>query len=169
MVLMCEDDPQEQLVRRYLQRCGHRTLEPTLRVRNASRETHGGNVDRVLSEFPRELEACRKRHVSHAKTQLIVVVDADDHSLAERRAQLNTNDGDPVVVLIPKRHIETWIRSALGETVNEHDSYKHPEPKKQDIREAGQRIHGWAHDNPAPTDTCVASLRVSLPEFRKMG
>ena len=169
MVLLCEDDPQEQLVRRYLERCGLRTFAPTLRVRNASREVHGGNVGWVLMEFPKEMDACRKRHAAHAKTRLIVVVDADQNTVADRRTQLQTNAGDPVVTLIPKRHIETWVRSCLGEPVNEIDSYKNPAPRKAEIKSAADQIHGWARGVPAPGPTCVDSLRASLSAFRTLG
>ena len=110
MVLLCEDDPQQQLVRRYLEKCGLRTSAPTLRIKNASREVHGGNVGWVLTQFPKEMEACRKRHATFAKTILIVIVDADEKAVAERRAQLPTAPSDPIVALIPKRHIETWIQ-----------------------------------------------------------
>ena len=168
-VLLCEDDLQEQIVRQYLTRCGHRTLEPTLRVRNASRAVYGGNVGWVLREFPREMEAWRRRHGAHAATLLIVVVDADEKTVVDRRAQLQTNAGDPIVALIPKRHIETWIRSASGQAVNEIDSYKHPAPGKRETKTAADHIYGWARGNPAPGATCVASLRVSLPEFRTLG
>lgn len=172
-VLLCEDDPQEQLVRSYLKRCGLNTEPPSFFPRNASREVHGGNVGWVLGQFRNELEACRRRHETHANTMLIVVVDADDNTVAVRRDHLNQLSQmvptDPIVVLIPKRHIETWIRSALGETVNENDSYKNPELKKSEIREAASEIHGWARANPAPSPTCVNSLRHSLPEWRKIG
>ena len=140
-----------------------------LKVRNASRAIYGGNIGWVLRVFPQEMEACRKRHEAHARTLLIVVVDADENSVLQRRAQLKTKAGDPVVVLIPKRHIETWIRSALGDAVNEIDSYKNPAAKKADIKAAAGQIHGWARNNPAPGTTCVDSLRVSLPEFRRLG
>jgi hypothetical protein len=115
------------------------------------------------------MEACRKRHAAHAKTLLIVIVDADQSTVADRRAQLQTNTGDPVVALIPKRHIETWIRSGLGQAVNEIDSYKNPAPKKADITAAANQIHGWARGNPVPGATCVDSLRASLPGFRTLG
>ena len=169
MVLLCEDDPQAQIVRRYLDQCGLRTVEPTLRVRNASREVHGGNVSWVLNQFPKEMEACRRRHAAHARTLLIVVVDADQGTVADRRAQLHTHAGDPVVVLIPKRHIETWIRSGLGQPVNEIDSYKNPAPEKAAIRAAAHQIHGWARGNPPPGPTCVDSLRAALPGFLTLG
>ena len=172
-ILLCEDDPQEQLVRRYLDKCGIRTQPPSLIARNASRTVQGGNVGWVLAEFRKELEACRRRHSTRANTLLVVVVDADDHTIDQRRAHLNEQGhiggADPLVVLIPKRHIETWIRSALDEPVNENDSYKHPEPRKADIRTAASQIHGWARGNPVPGPTCVDSLRVSLPEWRRIG
>jgi hypothetical protein len=172
VILLCEDDEQERLVRAYLKRCGLRTLPPSLRPINASRQVHGGNVTWVLNAFPKELEACRKRHAAHAKTLLIVVVDADDLPVTERRSQLNNPNevsvSDPVVVLIPKRHVETWIRAANNHVVNEIDDYKKPAPKKEEIREAANQIYGWARDNPKPGPTCVDSLRVSLPEWRKI-
>jgi hypothetical protein len=173
IILLCEDDPQEQLVRSYLKQCGLNTVPPGFFPRNASREVHGGNVGWVLNEFPRELEACRHRHENHANTLLIVIVDADDNTVAERRGHLNQKlqmtGADPIVVLIPKRHIETWIRCALGVVVDENTNYKKPEPKKTETRAAAGEIHGWARANPAPSATCVDSLRKSLSEWRKIG
>ncbi len=103
---------------------------------------------------------------------LIVVVDADENTVAGRRGHLNQQSQidahDPLVILIPRRHIETWIRAALGDAVNENDSYKKPEPKKSEIRAAGIQIHGWARENPLPGATCVDSLRIALPEWRKI-
>ena len=113
-ILLCEDDPHAQLVRSYMERCGLQTREPYLHPRIASREVHGGNVNWVLREFSKELHACRQRHLAHANTLLIVVVDADDLEVTDRRGQLRAespmSEIDPVVVLIPKRHVETWIR-----------------------------------------------------------
>lgn len=170
-VLLCEDDPQHQLVRSYLKKCGLNAKEPSLIPRVASREVHGGNVDWVIREFSRELTACMQRHV-RARTLLIVVVDADDFTISQRREHLVASDTAPaedmLVVLIPKRHIETWIRSALGNEVNEKDNYKRPAPKKSEIKEAAGRIHGWAHNEPEPGQECVDSLRSSLPEWRRI-
>jgi hypothetical protein len=171
-VLLCEDDPQEQLVRRYLEKCGHRTGPRDLIPRNASRSVQGGNVGWVLKQFPEELKFCRRRNV-RVRTRLIVVADADNFTVDERRGHLdpdgNLTDADPVMVLIPKRHIETWIRAALGQAVNELDDYKKPELGKSQIRDAASQIHGWARDNPVPAPTCVPSLRQALPEWRKIG
>jgi hypothetical protein len=172
MILLCEDDAQEQLVRFYLKKSGLDTTPPCFII-NASRKVHGGNVRWVLHEFPRQLEACRRRHATHARTLLIVVADADDHSVAERRSHLDGSigvfDTDLLVVLIPRRHVETWIRAALGHEVNETDDYKHPTIKRDHIRAAANQIHGWARDNPEPGPTCVDSLRASLTQWRKIG
>ena len=141
--------------------------------RNASREVHGGNVTWVLREFQRELEACRKRHAARANTLLIVVVDADNFEVVDRRGHLKADPPvsptDPLVVLIPRRHIETWIRSATNQAVNETDDFKNPEPKKSEIRDAAITIHGWARHIPPPGATCVASQSSSFPMWRKIG
>ena len=155
-----------------LKKCGLDTVPPSFLPRNASREVQGGNVGWVLREFPRELEACRRRQAAHANTLLIVVVDADDFTVEERRGHLNPANGlsaaDPLVILIPKRHVETWIRAALNQDVNETDGYKNPTPEKSEIRAAANQIHRWARGNPMPGPTCTDSLRVSLPEWRKI-
>jgi len=170
---LCEDDPQERLVRFYMHQCGLKTNPPYILPLNASREVHGGNVTWVIREFPRQLEACRKRHTTNANTLLIVVVDADHKEVEHRGAELVCDPpvkaGDPLVVLIPRRHIETWIRSALGITVDETSDYKKPDPTKSDVRSAASTIHGWARATPKPISTCVPSLRMALPEWRKIG
>lgn len=163
---------QEQFVRGYLKACGLNTAPPVFYPRNASRAVRGGNVDWVLREFCQELLACRRRHAAHARTLLIVVVDADNNTVMQRRNHLAKDcqvlDADPLVVLIPKRHIETWVRASIGEAVNENDSYKHPEATKQEVREAANQVHGWVHDNPPPGPTCTDSLRASFLEWRRI-
>lgn len=160
-------------MRAYLRACGRSGAEPDIRVRNASRTVHGGNVGWVLREFAREVRACRQRQSTRAASMLIVVVDADQHLVEERRQQLLVEppigDSDPVVVLIPKRHIETWIRAALGGRVDELADYKRPVPKKAEVRGAAGTIHDWARNAPPQQSTCVPSLREALPHWRQIG
>ncbi len=178
IVLLCEDRLQASLVRAYMRRCGLQTKEPLLMPLVASERASGGNVNWVLREFPRQFRACRQRH-THARTLLIVVVDADEGSVDQRHSDLNsalegarmtpTNPSDPIVILVPKRHIETWIRAANGSDANETDNYKFPPPGQEQVRGAAQRIQGWARDNPAPDENLLPSLKRSLPEWRKIG
>jgi hypothetical protein len=167
-ILLCEDDAHSKLVRAYFRKCG---ISDRLVVdRVASRLAQGGNIGWVLREFDRQLLACRQRQ---AQTLLIVVIDADDHTVEERRRELNQRsefrDNDPLVILIPRRHIETWIRSALNEAVNEDDDYKRPAVTKDEFRNAAGQIHGWARNQPEPGPTCIPSLRSALPAWRQIG
>jgi hypothetical protein len=172
-ILLCEDDAHSSLVIAYLRQCGLNTNPPCVRIRNASREVRGGNIAWVLQEFPKELHACRKRHATHARTLLIVVADADNFSVDDRRSHLESDPpvstADPLVVLIPKRHVETWIRNALGQSVNQDDDYKKPVLKKDEFRVAAKQIYDWARDTPVPGQKVVPSLLQSLPEWRKIG
>ncbi len=142
----------------------------------ASREQQGGNCRWVLDRFPIELHACRKRH---AKTQLIVVIDADFMTVDERLTELKEKVGEakleklepsePVVFLIPKRNIETWILALNEEEVFEDEDYK-KKSKATDrsvINSAAAKLHDLIL-NKAPDHNCIASLRSSLPEWQKI-
>ncbi len=140
--------------------CGLRTKEPSLNPVIASERAHGGNVHWVLREFPRQSKACRQRS-TRARTLLIVVIDADDNTIEERCRQLNNalqHDGleplgssDPLAVLIPKRHIETWIRAATVGGVNENDDYKKPSPTGEVyVKQRSEYTHG---QGTAPSQT----------------
>jgi hypothetical protein len=174
-ILLCEDATQERLARAYLKRCGHTSQ---LRAIVASR-THGGNVGWVLDRFPAELYACRQRN-KRAKTLLIVIIDADHFSVDDRRRELSnrlTSTGhealgadDPVAVLIPKRNIETWVCVLLGANVTEEEDCKsRASPKKESILNAAATLYAWSRQNASVAHHCVPSLKLALPEWRKIG
>ena len=172
-ILLCEDEVHKRLVTAYMKQCGLPTKRPYLIPKVAS--DVGGNDVWVIREFARELEACRKRH---AKTLLIVVLDADKHTVAERRShldgQLNPTQkiapADPLALLIPRRQIETWIRALLGESVTEEQNCKAWKwPAEAHYRRAAETAYQWARPNATPGPTCVDSLRQALPEWRKIG
>jgi hypothetical protein len=83
---------------------------------------------------------------------------------------------DPVALLIPRRHVETWICSLIGRTVTEEDDCKDwDRPTRDEIRQAANTTYEWARDNaaganlrPVATDRssrvakdCVSQDRVS--------
>ena len=72
------------------------------------------------------------------------------------------------MVLIPKRHVETWIRALLGNEVDEVTGYKKPKPTHAEISNATSTLHEWTRLNAVPAATCPASLAESLPEWRKI-
>ncbi len=178
-ILLCEDELHERLVREYMKRCRLPTHPPYLVPLVASRLQRGGNVHWVLQRFPEELHACRQRQ-KKAETLLIVVIDADQFTVDERRRQLDERlrqEGyeplrrtDPVVLLIPRRHVETWLHSLLGETLTEEENCKdRDKPTKDAIRQAADTAYEWARENAPLGPSCVPSLRESLPGWRKIG
>jgi hypothetical protein len=179
-ILLCEDDEHERLIKAYLKRCGLRFQSPNVKSLVACREQQGGNDAWVLNRFPKELHACRQRQKRKGKTLLIVLIDADKYSVDDRRRQLLERaksagleqfaENEPVALLIPKRHIETWIRALLSETVTEEQDCKtwHV-PTREEIRQAAQTLYEWSRPKATPGPSCVQSLRAALPEWRKIG
>jgi hypothetical protein len=178
IILLCEDEEQDRLARSYMKICGINT-QRRVKALVASRMQVGGNVGWVLNRFPNELQACRRRH-SKASTLLVVVVDADDYSVEERRRHLmdrvtssdfeELGDSEPAALLIPKRHIETWIRALLNESVTEEQDCKtRKKPTKEEVHHAAQILHQWCRPKATPGPTCVPSLKTAIPEWRKIG
>jgi hypothetical protein len=114
-----------------------------------------------------------------AESLLIVLIDADDDSVEERRRQLNeraqraglqTVGSDEIALLIPKRHIETWIRALLGFNVTEEENCKtNKPPTKDQIRQAAERLFEWSRRNAGVGTSCVPSLSVALPTWQMLG
>jgi hypothetical protein len=179
-ILLCEDAAQERLTKAYMQRCRLPTGPPDVISLVASRMMHGGNDHWVLTQFPKQLHACRQRK-KRSKTLLIVLLDADEkHTVEGRRRQLlatvtaagyeDFGSEEPAVLLFPKRNIETWIPALLEQTVNEEDDYKtRDKSTKEDFRKAAETLYQWSRLNAVPGSTCVSSLLTSLPEWRKIG
>jgi hypothetical protein len=178
-ILLCEDDTQERLTKAYLKKCNLPFGPPYVKAIVASREQQGGNVAWVLNRFPKELHACRQRG-KKAKTLLIVVIDADNHTVENRRRQVldrmatagleQFGSNEPAVLLVPKRHFETWIRALLGELVTEEQDCKAWEkPEKEALRRAALTLFEWARENATAGPTCVPSLIAALPDWKKIG
>jgi hypothetical protein len=177
-IVICEDEAHQRLTKAYLKRCGLPADPPMVKWLVANREQQGGNDAWVLSRFPKELHACRQRS-KRAKTLLVVLIDADSNTVENRRRQLleraksegidEWGSNEPVVLLIPKRHIETWIRVLLGETVTEEEDCKSWKPTdKDDYRRAAQTVFDWSRPNATAGPSCVPSLRGALPEWKKI-
>ncbi len=182
IVVVCEDQEQQGLLRRYMETCGidiSRDVDfkpiPSRLVGVPSKDS---GTKRVREEFVKELRACRAVQ-ARRKVLLVTMIDADkpEWNLESRRKQLETaldderplTPNDPYVRFVPKRNVETWIRAALGYVVNEKEDYKKTQPSKAEIRTAARQIHGWARNRPDPGPTCVDSLRQSLADWRRIG
>lgn len=176
-ILLCEDEEHRRLAVEYMKRCQIKT--DRVRAEVASEKQKGNASQWVLREFPRLLHACRQR-AKHTRTLLIVLIDADQWKVQQRRQHLMDElkksgretlvADDPIALLIPRWHVETWICALLGETVSEDEDCKDWEkPTRTKIQKAAHTAYDWAREKATPGATCVPSLKVALPEWRKIG
>jgi hypothetical protein len=178
-IILAEDTAQQNLVRRYLERCGH--TAPFRLVPLPAKGPGGSGEKYVREQYPREVQACRSILGRRAAALLVVITDADMETTQRRAAQLGNalqaagmharvND-EPIVVLIPKRHVETWIRALLGNQVDEVTDYTkapYSTPVANDVKDAATELHRWTRPDANPGPTSPPSLTASLPEWRRI-
>lgn len=178
LIILAEDTEQQNLVRRYLERCGHNTSRNCRLVPLPAKASGGSGEKYVRDHFPEEVKACRSALGRRASALLVVMVDADMETTQQRNTQLSDalktsglderRSDEPIVILIPKRHVETWIRALLGSQVDEDTDYKKPKPTPVEIREAARTLHVWTRPGIEPDLTSPPSLSSSLPEWKKI-
>lgn len=111
-IILCEDVQHESFARRTLKYLGAKGQPRVVRAPGG----RGSGEQWVRNRYPLEVKALRGGHVERT---LVVVVDADTSTVAERRSQLDlalTSAGHPsrapgerIILLIPRRNVETWI------------------------------------------------------------
>jgi hypothetical protein len=174
VILLVEDSHHQQFIFRYLSSLDLQRRE--VRVEK-SRSGAGSAEQWVRERFPIEVQAYRARH---ARTKLIVVIDADAHTLNERLRQLDRalkeagvppiRDAEEIARLVPKRNIETWILCLNDDAVDEDENYKTTRNDWSElIRSAAVRLYVWSRPNAAVPPLCVASLQFGIQELRKAG
>lgn len=130
IVVLCEDRQQDVFVRKMIE---HRKGKDFHRRQVTSRICPKGAGEAfVRTVFPQEVRTYRSK--SFLNICLVVVIDADVSSVAHRIRQLESalgdqrlepvRKGEKILILVPKRNIETWIRHFEGEMVDESISYK---------------------------------------------
>ncbi|NLX13023.1 MAG: hypothetical protein GXY44_05110 [Phycisphaerales bacterium] len=142
IVILCEDRQHEAFARRFLRQAGQ-----GLRVQRVeiSPRGRGSGEQFVRARFAKELAYYRSRQ--HRVGQaLIVVIDADRGSSAERREQVEgaaveggqeqRRADERVALFVPARNIETWLAYLDGQTVNESDTY----PRLQSERDCQRHV-----------------------------
>ena len=124
VILLCEDMQTDVFVRRFLKRRKFRDFRSLV-----SPHGRGSGEQWVREKYPRELQAIRQIK----RACLIVVTDADVHSTKSRREQLDAEcnkkgilprkDDEQVLVIVPRRNIETWLAYLAGGEVDEETRY----------------------------------------------
>lgn len=174
IIVLCEDKEQQNLIRRYLGCCGTSHGVRYLPLVGSA----GAGSQYVREQFPQQVKQCRTILGRKASCLLIVMTDADNLTVTQRENSLigelsesidvPISQSEPIVVLIPKWHVETWIKCLLGATMNEGDSHK-PSVEAGEIKRAAAALHAWTRENATVGPTCVTSLRTSLPRWRRIG
>lgn len=175
IILLVEDNIHQQFIFRYLRTLRYGTHE----VRVVKSPSGAGSAEQWVRErFAVEVEACRRRQ---AETKLIVLIDADSHTVQHRISQLDqalreaagpmiVNDTKEFARLVPKRNIETWILCLNDLQVNEETDYKRTRDSWTElIRTAVGTLYAWTRQNAAVPPVCVESLRFGIRELQRLG
>jgi hypothetical protein len=175
VIVVVEDERHKMLVYRYLRRHG---LSPhQIRIKT-SPSGQGSAEQWVRSTYSDEVRAHRIR-CARATAALIVMIDADAHSVQGRLTQLgqalhdngapNIGIAEQIVHLIPKRNVETWILCLNEQVVDEATDYK---PKRDDWNEliplASDTLFQWTRPNAVLPNHCIDSLSRGVSELNRL-
>jgi hypothetical protein len=129
VVILCEDLQQLVFARRFLIKIGGERVVPRVVALPSGK---GSGEQYVRERYLQEVKAYRSKS-SHLNICLVVLLDADLTTIADRFQQLETaleeaseekrQDGEKIAIFIPKRNIETWIHYLQGESVDEETAY----------------------------------------------
>lgn len=173
VIILCEDTQQECFVRRFLKIASGIEGKMLRVVKNPSGKGSGEQF--VREHFPIELKAFRLR-AAKAKTDLIVVIDADTSTISQRKQKLNTacsekninerQKNERVSFIIPKRNIETWIHHLEGKVTNEKSAYSKL-PIESDCQTAVDHLYKICSDGTGQADLPDSLLDACL-EYKRI-
>jgi hypothetical protein len=174
IVVLAEDLNHVNFARQFLQRKGHHPR--TIRVVPVP-GGRGSGEQYVREHYPEEVSYYRNRS-TRRRAALVVVIDADAKSVVGRERELQTGlvhtggvlreSHEAIVLLIPKRHIETWIYCLLGEHVDELTDYTPRRGVHEEIKTAAVTFYEWSRPHYAVPDHCVESLGRGLAEVHRI-
>lgn len=170
IVILCEDRQHEAFARRFLRQAGRGYRVQRVEVSPRGR---GSGEQFVRARFAKELAYYRTRQ-HRVEQALVVVIDADRRTVAERVAQVDAAAADGgqdrrrpnerVAVFVPARNIETWLAYLDGQAVNEDDVYPRLD-RERDCQRHVERLYQMCQQGalraPAPP-----SLEAACSEYR---
>ena len=173
VIVVLEDDHHKMLIRRYLKSRGLREHE--IRIER-SPSGEGSAENWVRKTFIKETNVYRTRH---ARTKLIVVIDADKSTVQDRLRQLDQALHDSgkqpvdtateqIARLVPKRNVETWILCLNEHSVDEESDYRKRNNWHSLIPPAAEVLSRWTRSNDDPPQHCVDSLRSGVKELKRL-
>jgi hypothetical protein len=163
IIVLAEDKRHQNFVRRYLQRLGYENRAIRMQDLPSGR---GSGEQWVRERFANAVATYRGRH---PQTALVVVIDADMRPVQERFRQLpsNRSEDESIAILVPKRHIETWILCLNEERVDERTDYRSRHIDGL-IKPAAETLFKWSRATATPSSHCVESLQTAFPELQRI-
>lgn len=174
-IILAEDLAGARLVENYLVTTG-------VPRRDVRQEIHpralGSGKSWVEQQYRVEVEAYRSKR-NHVFKALLVVTDADQHTVAQRHASLDASlasasppiplrqPGEAIAHVIPRWEIETWAEHLLrGTSVSEDEKMRWPaERSERECARAGDKL--GPHRAGRPT-CCPPSLIASDAELARI-
>lgn len=171
VTVLCEDADHERFVRTHLKEQG---VDISRHYRSLALAGGGGAGDQhVRAQYAREVRALRSR-AHDANVALVVMTDVDTATPASRRQQLSDalqeaheaprGTQERIVLLLPRRNVETWVVHLNGTRVDEERDYK-PQPPA-DFVAAAQALR--EHCREAQSGCCPDSLLDGCRELRRL-
>lgn len=171
IILFCEDQQTNSFVRNFLK---HRNFKKGRDITTLLASS-GSGEQWVRKQYPKQLNAIRNRKNAY----LIVVIDADIHTLDYRHQQLkqeceenhisprNSSDIN-VLHIIPRRNIETWLKYLENEN-NIDESVQYPKLKRPgDCKEHAENLYNMCHVQQQLREPAPPSLREACNEYHKL-
>ncbi len=174
VIVRAEDSRHGQFIRRYLRKLGLRNHAMRILTAPAG---EGSAEQWVRNNFVMDVQSYRIRK---AETKLVVMIDADTHTVEQRLRQLDESlhqagislrddDVKNIARLVPRRNIETWILCISGRVVGEDENYRYERHDWTElIRNGVDTLDAWTRRNATVPESCVHSLRLALPQLRKL-
>ncbi|ODU53942.1 MAG: hypothetical protein BGO01_09215 [Armatimonadetes bacterium 55-13] len=164
LVVLCEDSLHQSFIYAFLNRM---KLPAIGRLRVLPCESKS----KVFERFPIEVRALRRRHV---RTQLVVVIDADelsDAQIRERLSQRLSDVGedadfkkDPILIVRPRWEMENWALALLGNGIGEPRDQGARGKVGDRTRDAGRVLADHCKVGDLPEDT-LPSLKTACTEW----
>ena len=167
VTVLCEDKSHFDFVRGYLKTLGFNHRKIFSEVAPLGR---GSGEQYVRKKFSKTATSFRKHQ--RGNTILVVVTDADKCTYQKRLDSLTNTLQTPlqakerIIILIPKRNIETWFRYADDPTdCNEAKDYK-PKYKKVKPSKYGKK---YAENIcPNPLSNALSALKEACEEIKRL-
>lgn len=176
VIVIVEDEHHEMLARRHLKQRGMGPHQVTY-LRSPS---GGGSAEQwVRARFAKEVSAYRNRQ-TRAETALVLIIDADTHTVQGRLAQLDRaleegmvqpiSNSEQIARLVPKRNVETWILCLNGQPVDENTDYKTTRDDWNElIPPAAETLFQWTRPQVEVPIHCIDSLLSGIRELNRLG